>query len=78
MLVEINKVIEDGEATNEEMMKISGKSSHYNKLVRGNFNRTLINHMVRNDKKKSAILELREETKLQLHWWVLNLRALKL
>ena len=58
-------------------MQILGKLNHYHPLGRsGRYTRALISHAVCQERQKSAVIKLKPETSLQLHWCVLNLRAL--
>ena len=65
-------------ARNEDWMKVAGKLNHYHPLVQnGKFNRALITHAVSQDRKKDVVIKLEPETGLQVHWWILQLRALR-
>ena len=58
-------------------MRVSGKINHYHPLVlNGKFNRALIGHAVTQEKKQDVIIALEPETRIQVYWWILNLRAL--
>ena len=78
LIRELTEILEKGEASNGEWMKVSGKLNHYHPLLlNGKFNRALISHAVKQEKKQDVMIALEPETKLQVYWWVLNLRALR-
>ena len=65
-------------ATNGELMTITGKANYYGKLLDGRFERGFLFSAVTSQTDKEQIVTLKNETRIQLVWWVLNLRALAL
>ena len=77
LLRELYEILEDGGASNRDWMKVNGKINHYHPLLRnGKYNRTLIQHAVKPEQSLKARIELKPETKIQIIWWILNLRVL--
>ena len=77
LIRELYGILEDGGTSNGEWMKVSGKINHYHPLLlNGRFNRTLIQHAVKQEQKQEARIELKPETRIQVIWWILNLRVL--
>ena len=84
MIILMCEAVREGKVSLEGLMKITGKVSYYGKLVHGKFERGfLFKAMVqgsygRRMQKKDKMIELKTEVKVQLIWWILNLRALAL
>ena len=78
LIRELSEILDKGETSNGEWMKVSGKINHYHPLLRnGKFNRALIGHAVKQERKQDVLIALEPETELQVYWWILNLRALR-
>ena len=61
---------------NEEVQVLAGKINHYSNLVRGKFERSLITHTVEEKKAKQEVIVIGKQARVQMTWWLLNLRAL--
>ena len=78
LIRELSEILVRGEARNGDRMKVSGNLNHYHPLLlNGKFNRALISHAVKQEKKQDVMIALEPETRLQVYWRVLNLRALR-
>ena len=76
MILLLHKAACSGVATNGELMTITGKINYYGKLIDGRFERGFLFSAIKNYADKDQIVTLGQETRIQLIWWVLNLRAL--
>ena len=77
LIRELCGIIEEGGTSNGGWMRVSGKINHYHPLLlNGKFNRALIGHAVKQGKNQEVIVALEPETRIQVYWWILNLRAL--
>ena len=77
LIRELCVIIEEGGTSNGGWMRVSGKINHFHPLLlNGKFNRALIGHAVKQEKKQEVIVALAPETRIQVYWWILNLRAL--
>ena len=58
------------------LMVMSGKINHYSNLVGGRFERSLIIHAVEEKKSKNEVIVIGKQARVQMTWWLLNLRTL--
>ena len=77
LLVLLGKCIREGELRNEEAMILAGKLNHYSNLVEGRFERCLVIHLVKDKAWKEEMVTVGKQARVQLVWWLLNLRALE-
>ena len=76
LLVLLGKGIREGELSNEEVQVMAGKINHYASIVGGKFERSLIIHTVKEDKGKLERIVIGKQARVQMTWWLLNMRAL--
>ena len=72
------KGIKQGTLLNGEAQVLAGKINHYLNLIRGKFERCLIIHLVQDAKSKKEEVVVGKQARVQMTWWLLNLRALSL
>ena len=74
----VAKGIRQGTLLNEEAKVLAGKINHYSNIIGGKYERCLIIHIVDEAKKKDEVVVVGKQARVQLTWWLLNLRALSL
>ena len=74
----VAKGIRQGTLLNEEAKVLAGKINHYSNIINGKFERCLIIHIVDEAKRKDEVVKVGKQARVQLTWWLLNLRALSL
>ena len=72
----LGKGVREGKLLNEEVQVIAGKINHYANLVKGKFERSLIIHAVEEKKSKKEVIVIEKQARVQMTWWLLNVRAL--
>ena len=75
-LMLLYKGVMQGHLENRETQVLAGKINHYSALVNGKFERCLIIHQVDEGKKQSDEIVIGKQARVQMVWWLLNLRAL--
>ena len=63
---------------NEEAQVLAWKINHYSNIFNGKFERCLIIHIVDEAKGKDDVVVVGKQARVQLTWWLINLRALSL
>ena len=76
--IPLAKGIKQGTLLNGEAQVLAGKINHYSNLIRWKFERCLIIHIVQDAKSKKEEVVLGKQARVQMTWWLLNLRALSL